>query len=133
MLIGELAQRAHITTRTIRYYEQMGLLAPNKSRGKHRSYTEEHLQRLHKIDSLKQLGLTLEEIAEVIDLYFEDDNGIKGKKKVLTIFANHLRETDKKITDLKSFRADLVAKIKYVEHFLEKAKSDSQERSSAEI
>lgn len=130
MLIGELAQRADITTRTIRYYEQMRLLAPNKSRGKHRSYTEEHLHRLQKIDSLKQLGLTLEEIAEVIDLYFEGDNGIKGKKKVLTIFENHLRETDNKITDLQNFRADLIAKIKYVKHFLEKAESNSPEGSS---
>jgi len=88
MRIGELAEIAGVTPRTIRYYENLGLLSPNEREGKgFRYYTQTELAKLQKIDCLKSLGLTLEEITTVIDLYFEDSTGIRGKQKVLEIFA----------------------------------------------
>jgi len=112
MRIGELAEKAGVTPRTIRYYENLGLLSPNEREGRgFRYYTNTELAKLQKIDCLKSLGLTLEEITTVIDLYFEDSTGIKGKQKVLEILQTHLKETDGKITALVQFRSDLEANI----------------------
>lgn len=112
MRIGELAEKAGVTPRTIRYYENLGLLSPNEREGRgFRYYTNTELAKLQKIDCLKSLGLTLEEITTVIDLYFEDSTGIRGKQKVLEILQTHLKETDGKITALVQFRSDLEANI----------------------
>ena len=112
MRIGELAQIAGVTPRTIRYYENLGLLSPNEREGKgFRYYSQTELAKLQKIDCLKSLGLTLEEITTVIDLYFEDATGIRGKQKVLEILQFHLQETDEKLAALGDFRSDLEANI----------------------
>ena len=112
MRIGELAQIAGVTPRTIRYYENLGLLSPNEREGKgFRYYSQTELAKLQKIDCLKSLGLTLEEITTVIDLYFQDSTGIRGKQKVLEILQFHLQETDEKLAALGDFRSDLEANI----------------------
>jgi DNA-binding transcriptional MerR regulator len=62
--IGELAQRAGVTARTIRYYTAEGLLPPPGTRGRYASYTEEHVQRLALIAQLKAQYLPLHAIRE---------------------------------------------------------------------
>lgn len=62
MEIGELAKRAGVTRRTIRYYVALGLLPPGDERGRSRQFTERHLHRLHLIRQLKDQFLPLEEI-----------------------------------------------------------------------
>lgn len=125
MRIGELAERAGVTPRTIRYYEQIGLLGPSERVGRgFRYYTEHELARLQKIDALKQLGLSLDEIGSVIDLYFEDATGIKGKQKVLTILQQHLTETQERIESLQQFRHELETNIAKVQQLIEQARSD---------
>lgn len=120
MRIGELAQKAGVTPRTIRYYENLGLLSPSEREGSgFRYYTETELAKLQKIDCLKSLGLTLEEITTVIDLYFEDSTGLRGKQKVLSILQAHLRETDEKITALAQFRLDLQTSIAKIQQSIE--------------
>ncbi len=122
MRIGDLAERAEVTQRTVRYYESIGLLAPGKREGHgHHYYTEDTLARLRKIDQLKRLGLSLEEIGEVIDLYFTDPSGIQPKQKVLAILRKHLREAESKIGELQQFRSELQANIERFEHFLNEA------------
>ena len=112
MRIGELAERAAVTPRTIRYYESIGLLPPGEreGRGQH-YYSEEALARLRKIDQLQGIGLSLEEIGEVIDLYFTDLSGVQPKQHVLAILRRHLAEADGKIAALRQFRADLQTHI----------------------
>jgi DNA-binding transcriptional MerR regulator len=122
MRIGELTERAGVTQRTVRYYESIGLLPPGEREGHgHHYYTEEALARLRKIDQLKKLGLSLEEIGEVIDLYFIDPSGIQPKQKVLAILRRHLAEADHKIGSLQQFRAELQTNIERFERFLETA------------
>jgi DNA-binding transcriptional MerR regulator len=124
MRIGELAQKAGVTPRTIRYYETLGLLHPSEREGSgFRYYTANELARLQKIDCLKALGLTLEEISSVIELYFEDSTGIRGKQKVLEILHKHLQETDEKIEALAQFRSELEANIASIQQYIEQAKS----------
>ena len=120
--IGELAQKAGVTPRTIRYYENLGLLHPSEREGTgFRYYTETELARLQKIDCLKSLGLTLEEIGSVINLYFEDATGLRGKQKVLEILHRHFKETDEKIEALTQFRSELQANITKVQQCIEES------------
>jgi MerR family copper efflux transcriptional regulator len=120
MRIGELTERAEVTPRTVRYYERIGLIpeGEREGHGQHH-YTEETLARLRKIDQLKQLGLSLNEIRDVIDLYFTDPSGVQPKQQVLAILRQHLAEADQKIGALQHFRADLQANIERFERWLE--------------
>ncbi|WP_433944675.1 MerR family transcriptional regulator [Paenibacillus sp. SN-8-1] len=61
--VGDLAKLTGLTVRTLRYYDQINLLSPSgQTESGHRLYSESNLARLHQILSLKELGLTLEEI-----------------------------------------------------------------------
>jgi len=62
--IGELAQRAGVTRRTIRYYVEIGLLAPPEGAGKAALYGQPHLERLETIKELQAYRLSLEEIRD---------------------------------------------------------------------
>jgi DNA-binding transcriptional MerR regulator len=67
--IGEVAELTGTTPRTIRYYEEVGLLpvAPGRERGAHRLYEPEDVERLREVLSLKELlGLSLEELRELV-------------------------------------------------------------------
>jgi MerR family transcriptional regulator, copper efflux regulator len=118
MRIGDLTERAEVTPRTVRYYESIGLIPPGEREGNGQHYyTEETLARLRKIDQLKRLGLSLEEIGEVIDLYFTDPSGVRPKQKVLAMLRTHLADADKKAAELTQFRAELTAHIKRFERW----------------
>jgi MerR family copper efflux transcriptional regulator len=119
MRIGELAKEAGVTPRTIRYYESLELLGPSEREGKgFRYYTEVELARLRKIDALKTLGLTLEEISSIIDLFFEEPTMLLGKQKLLEILQTHLEETNEKIAALAQFRSELEANIAKIQQWI---------------
>jgi DNA-binding transcriptional MerR regulator len=68
--IGDLAKRAGTTPRTIRYYEELGLLpsAAERDAGRHRTYSEGDVERLEQLLRLKDLlGLTLDELRDVVE------------------------------------------------------------------
>ena len=118
MRIGELAKKASVTPRTVRHYESLGLLEPSeRERGGFRYYAEAELLRLQKINALKELGLSLEEISSIISLYFNDPSGQQGKLKILGILRTHLRETDQKLAALTQFRAELQANIDRIQEW----------------
>lgn len=124
MRIGELAEQAGVTPRTIRYYEDLGLLGPSEREGQgFRYYTETELTRLKKIDVLKQLGLSLEEIGEVIPLYCEDPTGLRGKRRVLEILNAQLHEIDEKIAALQRFRSETLVNIERIQEFIDRTQS----------
>ncbi|WP_199617094.1 MerR family transcriptional regulator [Paenibacillus alkalitolerans] len=65
--VGELAKLTGLTVRTLRYYDQIGLLSPSGySDSGHRLYNESDISRLQQILSLKELGLSLEEVRSVL-------------------------------------------------------------------
>lgn len=122
MRIGELAKRAEVSHRTIHYYEEEGLLTPTeRATSGHRYYDAEALVRLHKIRQLQEIGLSLDEIRGVIDLYFTDPSGIQGKQKVLALLQGQLAETERKIAELSRFRDDLQRYIARIEYLIEQA------------
>lgn len=123
--IGELAQRAGVSHRTIHYYERIGLLRPAEREGVgYRYYDEQAVQRLEKIAALKNLGLSLDEISQVIDLYFRDPSGIKGKERVLKILETQLLATRSKLGELRTFEHDLEAKVARMKALIEEARNN---------
>lgn len=65
--VGDLAKLTGITVRTLRFYDQIGLFSPSaQTESGHRLYSETDLSRLHQILSLKELGLSLEEIKSAL-------------------------------------------------------------------
>ncbi|GAB3506972.1 MerR family transcriptional regulator [Amycolatopsis cihanbeyliensis] len=69
MQIGEVAERTGLSLRTIRYYEEVGLVVPSaRSQGGFRLYTEPDLDRLQLTKRMKPLGFQLEEIRELLTI-----------------------------------------------------------------
>jgi DNA-binding transcriptional MerR regulator len=97
--IGDLAAEFAITTRTIRFYEARGLLAPLR-RGTNRSYTRRDRARLRLILRGKNLGFTLEDIAEYLSLYDTDPTQVTQTRLLLD-------KVEATIADLVAKRADL--------------------------
>jgi DNA-binding transcriptional MerR regulator len=102
--IGELAQDLGVTTRTIRFYESKGLIAPAR-RGIARSYTRRDRARLRLILRGKNLGFTLEEIAQYLKLYDADPAQIAQTQMLLA-------RVERAIDDLQAKRADLDRTLK---------------------
>lgn len=71
--IGEVAELTGTTPRTIRYYEEIGLLpgASDREQGKHRCYTQADVERINEIVRMRDLlGLTLEQLSELLEAQF---------------------------------------------------------------
>jgi DNA-binding transcriptional MerR regulator len=67
--IGEVAEMIGLSLRTIRHYEEMGVVVPSgRSAGGFRLYTEHDVDRLRKVMGMKPIGFTLEEIRDVLEL-----------------------------------------------------------------
>jgi MerR family copper efflux transcriptional regulator len=64
--IGAVAQRVDLSLRTVRYYEEMGLIAPERTEGGFRLYTDENIERLLTIKQMKPLGFSIEEMRELL-------------------------------------------------------------------
>lgn len=68
MKIGELAHRAGVSPRLVRYYEQQDLVSPTRQANGYRSYGEEHVERVQRIAGLVQSGLPTRLVKELLDL-----------------------------------------------------------------
>ena len=76
MHIGELAERTGLSLRTIRHYDDVGLLpATARTDGGFRVYSEDDFERLMVIKQMKPLGFSLEEMAEILELFSQQDAG----------------------------------------------------------
>ena len=69
--IGDVAKRLGISQRSIRYYEERGLIHPDRTEGRFRIYAESEVERLKTVLLLKDLGMSLKEIASLIKLWHE--------------------------------------------------------------
>lgn len=104
--IGQLAAELGLNPKTIRYYEDIGLLPqPERTPGGYRLYDTSARDRLQFIDKAKALGLSLEEIHEVLTVC---DGGSRPCEHVLTLLDQKLAEVDEQIKLLTDFRADLL-------------------------
>lgn len=65
--VGEVARRCGVTVRTLHHYEAIGLVVPWRAASGHRLYATEHVERLHRVLALRQLGLGLDAIGAALD------------------------------------------------------------------
>jgi hypothetical protein len=86
--IGDIAQLAGVSRRTIDYYTKLGLLQPIRSENNYRYYTRHTLARLKIIEALKAQRFTLDEIREQIALLVQDKLGIRTTRSILTLFVS---------------------------------------------
>ena len=100
--IGLFSKINHITTKTLRHYDELDLLKPEyvDYASGYRYYTSEQLPRLHRILALKQLGLSLGEIKEIIENPVSIELLLKLKEKEL---AREMRENEQKLSQVRSW------------------------------
>ena len=105
MRIGELAERAGISAKAIRYYEQIGILAPPaRTPSGYRAYDPSVLGRLEFVRAAQALGFTLGEIRQVIA--FRDD-GTAPCGHVAGLLRQRAAELDRRIAELQQLRGEL--------------------------
>lgn len=105
MKIGEFGQRVGMAPRTIRFYETAGLVPnPARSRGGYRDYSEADVEQFTLIKAARALGLTLDEIREVLALR---DQGEAPCTYVRGIIVQKEREIDQQIRNLRQLRSEL--------------------------
>ncbi|WP_170006185.1 MerR family DNA-binding protein [Bacillus fonticola] len=115
--ISEVAQLFDVTTRTIRYYEEVGLLSPVYDESGVRRFQKRDLARLKLILRGKRLGFRLAEIREMILLFNEDRTGRKQLERTITYGEQKIQEVDERIEELHALRHDL---MDYKEKFQQK-------------
>lgn len=108
MQISDLAKALHITTRTIRLYEQMGLVDPPKrTEGGIRVYEKADIKRFKFVLKLKTLGLSLQEMKELADLYNQEQLPDKIMPRLIELLDSHLSNIKKQISGLQSLDRDI--------------------------
>lgn len=116
--IGELAEELALTTRAIRFYEAKGLISPAR-RGVARSYSRRDRARLRLILRGKNLGFTLEEIAQYLSLYDADPAQVAQTQMLLARVETAIEDLqakradlDRSLRELKDIRAQCAAHLK---------------------
>ncbi|PRX46687.1 DNA-binding transcriptional MerR regulator [Prauserella shujinwangii] len=114
MQIGEVAERTELSLRTIRYYEEVGLVIPSaRSQGGFRLYTEPDVERLLLVKRMKPLGFQLDEMRELLELL---DPGTGARRRL----RKEDRERLRGFTDVAEERCtELRAKLHSAEEFAE--------------
>jgi len=117
--IGELAGILKMSPRTIRYYEEVGLLNSIKRvEGAKRIYTDQDLRRLRFIKRLKLLGLTLVEMKELEDIYRIHKTNKKALPKLLELLDRRMGEIDERVSSLKKLKVEIMSYREKIEEKL---------------
>ena len=106
--IGELAASFEVTPRTLRHYEEIGLLAPLR-RGSTRLYTERDVSRLKLILRGKRLGFALEETRELFGLYDAHKGANAHIPKFMALIARRRAILEQQLRDIRSVLAEIDA------------------------
>jgi len=121
--IGELASRVSMTERTIRYYEELGLLESVKRLdGGVRVYTDDDVRRLRYIKKLKTLGLSLQEMLELETLYRRHRSNRNVLPRLMELLDAHLATLDGRMNELRTLRDEIRS---YREHVAQRVTEDA--------
>lgn len=104
MNIGDVARKAGIPTKTIRYYESIGLVTPKRSENGYRSFRAQDLHKLAFLARGRALGFSIEDCRTLLALY-EDEGRESGQVKAVA--QQHLSQIDAKIAQLQTMRNTL--------------------------
>ncbi len=104
MNISEVADRTGLPAKTIRYYEEIGLIAPQRDTNGYRRFSRTDRHRLDFLGRARSLGFSIEECRALLALY---DDRERASADVKRLAENHLVDIDRKIRDLNEMKATL--------------------------
>ncbi len=104
MNIGEIAEATGLPTKTIRYYEEIGLIRPARTGNGYRVFKKTDAHKLHFLGRARALGFSIEDCRRLLALY-EDEARASGDVKALAL--EHLAQVEEKISQLQAMRATL--------------------------
>lgn len=116
MNIGDVSRRSGLPPKTIRYYEEIGLITPPRATNGYRAFRENDLHKLAFLGRARALGFSIEDCRVLLALY-EDETRESGRVK--TVAQAHLKAIDEKISQLRSMRATLA-------HLVERCAGDDR-------
>lgn len=120
--IGDLAREFDLTTRAIRFYEDLGLLEPKRAGpgGRSRVYSGRDRTRLKLTLRAKRLGFTLTEAKEIIEMYDSPRDTGAQLKKFLDVLAIHRKQLEAQMADMQANLAELKTHEKEARALLDK-------------
>lgn len=102
MTIGEAASRSGVLPRTIRFYEEIGLITPpERMENRYRAYDENDIRTLRFINRARSLGFSLKDVGELLSLYRDRRRASKDVKRLAL---GHVAELDRKIAEFTAIR-----------------------------
>ena len=104
MNIGNASSRSGLPAKTIRYYEDIGLVTPLRDSNGYRSFREAEVHKLAFLGRARAIGFTIEDCRALLELY-EDERRTSAEVKEIAL--QHLDQIDQKIADLKEMRETL--------------------------
>lgn len=104
MNIGNASSRSGLPAKTIRYYEDIGLVTPLRDSNGYRSFREAEVHKLAFLGRARAIGFTIEDCRALLELY-EDERRTSAEVKEIAL--QHLDQIDQKIADLREMRETL--------------------------
>lgn len=104
MNIGKAAAMSGLPAKTIRYYEDIGLIQPTRSENGYRDYCEQDIHRLRFLQRARSLGFSVEECRQLLSLYADRN---RASSQVKAVAAQHLGRIEEKIAELEGLRSTL--------------------------
>ena len=131
--ISDLAKEFDLTTRAIRFYEDMGLLEPERSGpgGRNRVYSSRDRTRLKLTLRAKRLGLSLVEAKELIDMYDSPRDTGPQLKKFMVVLAEHRQQLESQLADLHATLEEVKAHEKEARNLLARSEKGASKKVSA--
>ena len=131
--ISDLAKEFDLTTRAIRFYEDMGLLEPERSGpgGRNRVYSSRDRTRLKLTLRAKRLGLSLVEAKELIDMYDSPRDTGPQLKKFLVVLAEHRQQLESQLADLHATLEEVKSHEKEARNLLARSENGAGKKVSA--
>lgn len=121
LLIHDLSKQLDITTKTIRYYEKVGILKPERNTSNnYRVYTEKDIKKLDFIKRARAMNFSVDEIKQIINI---KEEGYYPCSKVLTLMKQKISDLDKSIQEMIDFRSHLIEQVDNFESNLELGKN----------
>ena len=131
--ISDLAKEFDLTTRAIRFYEDMGLLEPERSGpgGRNRVYSSRDRTRLKLTLRAKRLGLSLIEAKELIDMYDSPRDTGPQLKKFMVVLAEHRQQLESQLADLHATLEEVKTHEKDARTLLARSEKGASKKVSA--
>lgn len=133
--ISDLAKEFDLTTRAMRFYEDMGLLQPERSGpgGRSRIYSGRDRTRLKLTLRAKRLGLSLTEAKDIIDMYDSPRDTGAQLEKFLLVLADHQKQLEDQMKDLQANMDELKVHQREARALLVKAQKKAERSKTSEV